>query len=60
MVDPTSDLCEDVTEENAPRCAVCEKPIVQQKSHRVVTSIEDGSVVTTHFCTPDCRTQWDG
>jgi hypothetical protein len=60
MVDPTSDLCEDITEEEAPRCVVCEEPILQEVSHRVVTRIEDGSVVTTHFCGPEHRAEWSG
>jgi uncharacterized protein with PIN domain len=60
MVDPTSDLGEDVTEQEAPRCAVCGEPIVQEPSHRVVTKIEDDAVVTTHFCDSACRAEWDG
>ncbi len=59
MVDPTSDLGEDVTEEDAPRCAVCSEPIVQSPTHRVVTRIEDGAVVTTHFCGSTCRDEWE-
>ncbi|WP_181692406.1 hypothetical protein [Natronomonas sp. LN261] len=55
MVDPTSELAEDVTEETAPRCAVCREPIVNEPGHRVVTRIEDGAVSTTHFCGPACR-----
>ncbi len=58
MVDPTSDLGEDVTEEDAPRCAVCEESILQSATHRVVTRIEDDAVVTTHFCGPECRDGW--
>ena len=59
MVDPTSDLGEDVTEETAPRCAVCDEPIVNEPTHGVVTRIEDGSVSTTHCCGPSCRAVWD-
>lgn len=59
MVDPTSDLEEDVTEENAPRCAVCDEPIINEPTHRVVTRIEDGAVVTAHFCDPSCRSKWE-
>ena len=58
MVDPTSDLGDDVTEENAPRCAVCDEPIVRKATHRVVTRIEDDVVVTTHFCDSTCRAEW--
>lgn len=59
MVDPTSDLCEDVTEEDAPRCRVCSEPIVNKPSHRVITWVEDGTAMTAHFCGPDCRAEWD-
>lgn len=58
MVDPTSDLGEDVTEESAPRCENCGEPIVRERSHRVVTWIEDGEVQTAHFCDEACRDEW--
>ena len=60
MVDPTSDLGEDVTEEDAPRCAVCGDAIVREASHRVVTRVVDGAVETAHFCDEACRDGWDG
>ena len=60
MVDPTSDLGEDVTEADAPRCATCGTAVVQAPEHRVITWIEDGSVRTVHFCDDECRTGWDG
>ena len=59
MVDPTSDLGEDVTEDEAPRCAVCREPILREASHRVATRIEDETVVTEHFCGPECRDERD-
>ena len=59
MVDPTSDLGEDVTEEDAPRCAVCGEPILNEASHRVVTWIEEDSVRSAHFCDESCRHEWD-
>ena len=55
MVDPTSDLGEDVTEENAPVCETCEQPIVQLPTHRVISAIEDGTAVHLHFCDDDCQ-----
>ncbi|PSQ08601.1 hypothetical protein BRC93_14925 [Halobacteriales archaeon QS_5_70_15] len=58
MVDPTSDLGEDVTEEDAPQCATCGEPILHEVDHRVVTWIEDGSVESVHFCGDDCRSEW--
>lgn len=60
MVDPTSDLGEDVTEEDAPRCATCGAAIVNSSTHRVITWIEDDTVQTAHFCDEDCRRDWDG
>jgi hypothetical protein len=54
MVDPTSDLDTNVTEETAPRCVICEKPIVNEPGHRVRTRIEDGTVRTRHFCSVGC------
>lgn len=58
MVDPTSDLGEDVTEENAPACDSCGRKIVQLPSHRVVAAVEDGQAVHHHFCSDDCRDEW--
>ena len=53
MVDPTSDVGED-TEESAPTCAACEKKIINEPTHRVLTRIEDSEVKTEHFCDGDC------
>jgi endogenous inhibitor of DNA gyrase (YacG/DUF329 family) len=60
MVDPTSDLGEDVDESDAPTCANCGDPIVQSATHRVVTWVEDGAVRHRHFCSDDCRDASDG
>jgi hypothetical protein len=60
MVDPTSDLGEDVTEADAPRCSACDRPIVHSPSHRVLTWVEDDHVQSAHFCDDDCRADWDG
>ena len=59
MVDPTSDLGEDVTEDDAPTCEACGEPIVRESTHRVVTWIEDDQVRTAHFCDDACRSEWD-
>ncbi len=58
MVDPTSDLGEDVTEENAPTCETCGEPIINEPTHRVITWIEDDEVRAAHFCDEDCRRSW--
>ena len=60
MVDPTSDLGEDVTEEDAPTCETCGDSIVQESTHRVVTWIDDeGLAQHAHFCDESCRAEWD-
>ena len=58
MVDPTSDLGEDVTEETAPACETCGEKIVQRPTHRVVSRVEEGRAVQYHFCSADCRATW--
>lgn len=58
MVDPTSDLGEDVSEAEAPRCETCDDPIYDTPDHRVVTWIEDGEVRSAQFCSGDCRDAW--
>jgi hypothetical protein len=59
MVDPTSDLGEDVTEEDAPTCETCGASIVQEATHRVVPWVDDGQIKHAHFCDEDCRAEWD-
>ena len=59
MVDPTSDLGEDVSKEDAPTCATCGAAIVESPRHRVLTWIEEGQVESRHFCDDDCRMGWD-
>lgn len=58
MVDPTSDLNEDVSEDEAPTCAVCGDSLVDNPDHRVITRVEDGAVTTTHFCSDAHRDEW--
>ncbi|MFB6179750.1 MAG: hypothetical protein ABEI77_08510 [Halorientalis sp.] len=60
MVDPTSDLGDDVSEDDAPTCRTCGDPIVNAPNHRVITWIEDGQVQSAHFCDENCRLDWDG
>jgi hypothetical protein len=59
MVDPTSDLDEDVDESNAPACAVCDTKLVRDPNHRVVTWVVDNEIQVRHFCSDDCRGAWD-
>jgi len=60
MVDPTSEIGEDVSEEDAPRCDTCGDPIVNFPNHRVITWIENDQVQSAHFCDDNCRMDWDG
>lgn len=60
MVDPTSDVAEDISEEEAPDCATCGAAVFDTPRHRVITWVEDGEVRTAHFCDDDCRMEWDG
>ena len=59
MVDPTSDLNEDISEDDAPDCETCGTALVNSPNHRVITWIEDDEVQTAHFCDDECRTNWD-
>lgn len=58
MVDPTSDLGEDVDEADAPACRTCGETIVHEPTHRVVTWVSDGEVQTAHFCAETCEDEW--
>jgi hypothetical protein len=60
MVDPTSDIGENVDEADAPSCATCGEKIVESQDHRVITWIEEGQVQSAHFCDETCRMDWDG
>ncbi len=60
MVDPTSDHNENLSEEDAPTCASCGAPILNNPNHRVLTWIEETDVRSAHFCDDDCRMTWDG
>lgn len=60
MVDPTSDLGEDVDEDDAPECATCGTKIVQSPTHRVVSWVEDGRAHHRHFCSEECLAAADG
>ncbi|ERG94503.1 hypothetical protein [Haloquadratum walsbyi] len=59
MVEPTSDLGEDVDESNASVCATCSEAIVQLPTHRVVTWIEDGTAQHRHFCSEACYAEFE-
>lgn len=60
MEDPTSDLTENVSPEDAPRCEVCDEPLVETPNRRVVTWIEADDVRTARFCDETCRQEWPG
>ncbi|WP_121820603.1 DUF7576 family protein [Halostella salina] len=58
MVDPTSDLGEDVDEADAPNCEHCGDPVVGTPDHRVHTTVEDDTVEHRHFCDDACLDEW--
>jgi hypothetical protein len=60
MVDPTSDVGEDVSEDEAPACATCGRTVLDNPRHRVITWVDADEVHTAHFCDDDCRLSWDG
>ena len=57
MVDPTSDIGEDVDEESAPRCAACGDPALGT-DRQVVTWVDGDQAVHRHFCSAACREEW--
>ncbi|WP_129116830.1 DUF7576 family protein [Halegenticoccus tardaugens] len=59
MVDPTSDLGDDVDESTAPECATCGEKIVQSPTHRVTPWLDGGRVRHRHFCSDECRADWN-
>ncbi|MFB6118626.1 hypothetical protein [Halosegnis sp.] len=59
MEDPTSDLAEDLSPEDAPNCRVCGASLADVPDRKVVTWIADGEVQTAHFCDATCRDEWD-
>lgn len=58
MIDPTSNVGE-TTAETAPTCATCGEKIIDEPTHRVLTSIEDGQVKTDHFCDEGCLSAFE-
>ncbi|WP_336002631.1 DUF7576 family protein [Halorientalis halophila] len=60
MVDPTSDIGDDVSADDAPVCETCGEAVVDEPNHRVITWIEDDGVQSAHFCDDRCRQDWDG
>ena len=60
MVDPTSDIGEDVSEDDAPVCETCGDVVVDEPDHRVITWIEGETVQSAHFCDGSCVMDWDG
>ena len=52
-MDPTSDVGAD-TDESAPTCVNCGERIIDEPTHRVLTSVADGAVNADHFCDETC------
>ncbi|WP_222919880.1 hypothetical protein [Natrinema sp. SYSU A 869] len=49
----------DSTDEDSPECRQCDSPVGPSSEQRVVTTVEDGTAVHRHFCSDDCREQWE-
>jgi len=60
MIDPTSDIGEDIDESTAPTCHTCGKKILQEPDHRIVSWVDEGDVEHLHFCDDECREAWSG
>ncbi|WP_299270648.1 DUF7576 family protein [Halorientalis sp.] len=60
MVDPTSDIGEGISEDDAPVCETCGDVVVDEPGHRVITWIEEEQVESAHFCDESCRLDWGG
>lgn len=58
MVDPTSDLNENVDEEDAPSCETCGATLAAASEQRTISWVEDGTVHTVHFCDDECLNDW--
>ncbi|WP_323190909.1 hypothetical protein [Halostella sp. PRR32] len=58
MVDPTSDLGEAVSADDAPNCANCGESTVPAADRRVHTTIVDGAVDRRQFCSEACLDEW--
>ncbi|MBZ6494039.1 DUF7576 family protein [Natrinema longum] len=49
----------DSTDEDSPACRQCGTPVGPSSEQRVITTVEDGTTVYRHFCTDECREQWE-
>ncbi|WP_169924373.1 DUF7576 family protein [Natrinema ejinorense] len=49
----------DSTDEDSPACRQCGNPVGPSSEQRVITTVEDGTTVYRHFCTDECREQWE-
>lgn len=47
-----------ISEENAPKCAVCSSRIVDYPTNRVIATEKDGKVEYKHFCGPSCESSY--
>ncbi len=46
------------TDEDGPDCHQCGDPVQATGAQRVVTTVEDGEALYTHFCSDECLTAW--
>mgnify|MGYP006289432515 FL=1 len=49
----------DSTDEEPPECKQCGWSVESSSEQRVVTTVEDGTVVHRHFCSDECLERWE-
>ncbi|WP_265110167.1 DUF7576 family protein [Halosolutus halophilus] len=49
----------DSTDEDGPDCHRCGVAVASTGEQRVVSTVEDGEAIHTHFCSDDCLTAWE-
>ncbi|MFC4543924.1 hypothetical protein ACFO5R_18515 [Halosolutus amylolyticus] len=48
----------DSVDEDEPDCQYCGLTVASTDERRVVTTIEEGTAIHTHFCSDDCLAAW--
>ncbi|MFA9414985.1 hypothetical protein [Natrinema sp. HArc-T2] len=49
----------DSFDEELPQCRQCRWSVEPSSERRVVTTVEDGTVVYRHFCGDECLERWE-
>lgn len=48
-------MSESTIPEKAPKYSVCGNRIIESATHRVITTVKDGTVESKHFCDTACE-----